>query len=380
MIRSIGQTRIICFLEDPIEGYKQPAILKASQPSSHRATDVDDDDWHSVYIDNADQYTLTSLMGSVGFIEDSLLFSPGAGRPIVPKAGPGSPLLGFRLTSDQWTGSFGALHDSTLRLLIDDENTLVQAEIEANSDSLQGTLHWTGDEQSLLLTNNGATDWTTTLHQIQVFPDSEVVFELMALTVGGTDSIALEVASGIGARMINWGEEDSCLFRLQIASANRYIEFVDSLLVLPSLTAYTFAPEYDDLVENQLKVYVDTDANGSIDDTIFIANSLPTDVDDQGAIDGLPYRFELSQNYPNPFNPITTIEYGLPECCHVTIEVYNVLGQKVRTLVDREESAGSYTITWDGTSSAGTPVATGVYLYRFQAGDHIQSKKMLLLK
>jgi hypothetical protein len=105
----------------------------------------------------------------------------------------------------------------------------------------------------------------------------------------------------------------------------------------------------------------------------------PLDVDDDdGTI--LPYRFELSQNYPNPFNPVTTIEYNLPRRSNVTIEVYNVLGQKVRTLVDREESAGLYTITWNGTTANGQPVATGVYLYRYQAGDHVEMKKMLLLK
>ncbi|MBU1117336.1 MAG: T9SS type A sorting domain-containing protein [Bacteroidetes bacterium] len=105
-----------------------------------------------------------------------------------------------------------------------------------------------------------------------------------------------------------------------------------------------------------------------------------TDVEDDDHGELLPYLFELSQNYPNPFNPVTTIEYSLPERSQVTIEVYNVLGQKVRTLVDREESAGSYTITWDGTSSTGETVSTGVYFYRFQADDHVETKKMLLLK
>jgi len=102
------------------------------------------------------------------------------------------------------------------------------------------------------------------------------------------------------------------------------------------------------------------------------------DEDEHGEI--LPYKFELSQNYPNPFNPVTTIEYSLLRRSHVTVEVYNVLGQKVRSLIDREESAGSYTVTWNGNDNSGIPVASGVYLYRFQAGDHIETKKMLLLK
>lgn len=94
----------------------------------------------------------------------------------------------------------------------------------------------------------------------------------------------------------------------------------------------------------------------------------------------MPDELQLSQNYPNPFNPVTAIEYRLPERSHVKLKVFNVLGQKVRTLIDREESAGSYTIIWDGTDTSGKSVASGVYLYRFQAGDHIETKKMLLLK
>jgi hypothetical protein len=108
--------------------------------------------------------------------------------------------------------------------------------------------------------------------------------------------------------------------------------------------------------------------------------NIVTDVEDDEYGDVLPYRFELSQNYPNPFNPVTTIEYNLPRRSHVTIEIYNILGQKVRTLIDREESAGSYAITWDGRTNIGQQAATGVYLYRLQAGDHIETKKMLLLK
>jgi len=110
------------------------------------------------------------------------------------------------------------------------------------------------------------------------------------------------------------------------------------------------------------------------------SSDILTDVEsvvDDGA---LPYAFALSQNHPNPFNPVTTIEYHLPRRSNVRIDIYNLIGQKVRTLVDGEESAGSYSITWDGTSSSGEAISTGVYFYRFQAGDHVETKKMLLLK
>jgi len=125
--------------------------------------------------------------------------------------------------------------------------------------------------------------------------------------------------------------------------------------------------------------YVIATINGPGVYTVF-ATDITTDVEDDNHGDVLPYRFELSQNYPNPFNPVTTIEYNLPRKSNVTIEVYNVLGQKIRTLLDREKSAGSYTITWDGKTANCQPAATGVYLYRFRAGDHVETKKMLLLR
>jgi Beta-propeller repeat/FlgD Ig-like domain len=94
----------------------------------------------------------------------------------------------------------------------------------------------------------------------------------------------------------------------------------------------------------------------------------------------LPATFLVSQNYPNPFNPSTTIEYSVPTRTHVEIEVFNILGQSVRHLVNETKSAGTYQLTWDGTDQGGKSVSTGVYLYRFQAGNEIVTKKMLFLK
>jgi hypothetical protein len=93
-----------------------------------------------------------------------------------------------------------------------------------------------------------------------------------------------------------------------------------------------------------------------------------------------PNSFELEQNYPNPFNPETEITYYLPEQQRTLLVVYNLIGQEVRTLVDRNQVRGSYTVSWDGTDSFGRPVPSGVYIYRLQAGSYIESKKMMLVK
>jgi len=95
----------------------------------------------------------------------------------------------------------------------------------------------------------------------------------------------------------------------------------------------------------------------------------------------LPDNYFLSQNYPNPFNPITAIDFSLPEATDVSLTVYNLLGQKIVTLVNRRMSAGNHTVYWDASrDNGGRALATGVYLYRLEAGSIVASRKMLLLK
>jgi hypothetical protein len=98
------------------------------------------------------------------------------------------------------------------------------------------------------------------------------------------------------------------------------------------------------------------------------------------AADGLPTEWMMSQNYPNPFNPVTQIAFDVPSRAHVTLNVFNVLGQQVATLVDQELARGSYTADWDGTSSSGGEVASGVYFYRLETDNYIDTKKMVLMK
>ena len=93
-----------------------------------------------------------------------------------------------------------------------------------------------------------------------------------------------------------------------------------------------------------------------------------------------PESFSLSQNYPNPFNPQTQIVYALPRECHVKVTIFNLLGQRVKVLVDKYQKAGFKRVYWDGKDERGVEVASGIYFYKIQAGDFVQSKKMVILK
>jgi serine protease len=94
----------------------------------------------------------------------------------------------------------------------------------------------------------------------------------------------------------------------------------------------------------------------------------------------IAYTFKLFQNYPNPFNPATTIEFSIPHNDQVKMNIYNLAGQQVRSLLNEKKSAGRYKITWDGKNNEGVQVASGVYIYQLKTGENIASGKMILLK
>ncbi|RMG92518.1 MAG: T9SS C-terminal target domain-containing protein [Chloroflexi bacterium] len=95
---------------------------------------------------------------------------------------------------------------------------------------------------------------------------------------------------------------------------------------------------------------------------------------------GIPTDFTLQANYPNPFNPVTHLEFGLPHAEWVTLKVYDLLGREVKTLVSERLDAGNYTVQWDGRDDLGRPAASGIYLYRLQAGERVLTRKMMLVR
>ena len=108
-------------------------------------------------------------------------------------------------------------------------------------------------------------------------------------------------------------------------------------------------------------------------DTLFM--EVPTSVEDDAQTDQGGQNFRLDQNFPNPFNPVTTISFTLSERSEVSLTVYNAIGQRIATLVDRQKDAGSHSVTFDATE-----LASGLYLYRIQAADFVKTRKMMLVK
>ena len=100
----------------------------------------------------------------------------------------------------------------------------------------------------------------------------------------------------------------------------------------------------------------------------------------QSILTEIPEMFSLSQNYPNPFNPVTNMDYTLPKRSRVVISIYNVLGQEVKTIINKEQEYGYHSIIWDGIDNRGNQMSSGVYFARMNSEQFTQTKKMLLVK
>jgi hypothetical protein len=125
---------------------------------------------------------------------------------------------------------------------------------------------------------------------------------------------------------------------------------------------------------------IDNYDNYSAISNIDSAEAKPFGSDDIHDLAGLPELYDLSQNYPNPFNPTTNIEFALPRASNVQLIVYDSSGRQVASLVNEYLSAGYHTIRWDGKQSNGGVLASGVYIYRIQADDFSDARKMVFLK
>ena len=162
-----------------------------------------------------------------------------------------------------------------------------------------------------------------------------------------------------------------------------YYEFSDDTLFI-SVTEYPCEDfnDYDECIEEgEMDLFI-----GELEDIqdFYINNTLvmlPTGDDVSLAdVTVMPEKFTLHQNYPNPFNPVTTLRYDLPENGNVNITIYDMLGRQVKALINQNQDAGYRSVVWNATNNYGEPVSAGIYLYQIQAGEYMQTKKMVLLK
>jgi hypothetical protein len=187
-------------------------------------------------------------------------------------------------------------------------------------------------------------------HSLSEFPDNRA-FAVTALLADGTGSLCAgtELRPGIGTSEMfvqttgsaQWTQIGS---EVEMATSVQDIVKIGNKLIVATGNVYGYLYKYDP--------------------TLSVSNTW-----------GVPTTFSVEQNYPNPFNPSTTIRYGLPNRSHVTLTVYNTLGQQVAFLQNGEQEAGYHDVKFDGSG-----LSSGVYFYRIESGSFVETRKLILLK
>ena len=267
---------------------------------------------------------------------------------------------------------------------------LLQNDSDTESDSIWVSSVQTPANGSVVDNNNGTVEYTPDAD----FFGTDSFSYVLEDSVGGTDTgmVYVKIQSINDPpeivdlpQQMTLGIMDST--KLDMTKYESDVDTPDSLLVWtfeqsdPAAISYDYNPDTDTLTiyssdiigEFYLFCTLTDDSNATDKDTITIT------VEDLSGItevmNTVPEEFTLLQNYPNPFNPQTTIVFGLPKASPVKIEVFNIMGQKITTLVDGFLSAGYHQVQFDASI-----YASGIYLYRIQAGKYRQIKRMLLMK
>jgi len=244
-----------------------------------------------------------------------------------------------------WTRVYGTMYDDLATSILEtpDHRYIVGGCVGADSYERRAALLFLGENGDSLAT---AILPYTEIHSVEMTSDSGLIISGSTLDTLSTAFIAKTDMNGqeIWAKIFAPGSSVSCY-------AYSAIQTLDS-------------------------GYVFTGSTQAYPEDVVLAKMAreQTGIDDQQH-SVLPERIALFQNYPNPFNPATTIRYELPEFAEVTIEIYDILGRKVATLVSGPQQAGPHRVVWDGGE-----YPSGIYFYRLKTNDFVETKKMLLLK
>ncbi|MGD1044889.1 MAG: cohesin domain-containing protein [Bacteroidota bacterium] len=318
---------------------------------------------------NAKNASGTSSYSTV-FNFTTVVAAPGVPLLQTPATGATNQAVSLTLTWGSVTGA------ATYRVQVATDNLF--ADVVVDDSTLTAASKVVGS-----LLNNTKYYWRVNAKNTGGTSSYSTVFNFTTIVAAPAIPVLRAPANGVTGQQISvtllWDNVAGAVtYRLQFATNSR---FTPASMVIDDSTLTTASKVVSSLLLNTQyywRVNATNIGGTSSYSTVFSFTTGATSVELPGA---LPKEFSLSQNYPNPFNPSTMINFGLPSQAPVTMEIYNMLGVKVRTLIRGEVmNAGIHQMEWNGKDDAGVSLTSGVYLYRINAGNFQVSKKMMLLK
>ncbi|MDB9722417.1 T9SS type A sorting domain-containing protein [Candidatus Marinimicrobia bacterium] len=269
------------------------------------------------------------------------------------------------------------------------DTSAVIASVSSSTLTLTPNANWHGDANITIYASDG-TDKDSTVFKLTVTPvqDAPTAFEWVS---GVLDTINITQSNLAETYTLQWdastdvdGETINYLLYAQIG--------VYPAEEISDTTSLSVPITYQEILEgvfegrpvNGATVRLNVRATDGIDTVDVTGDNRVIYVNRYDYLsvesEGIPTEFALHENYPNPFNPTTTLRFDLPEVSNITLTIFNMLGQKIRTYDMQSAAAGYHTLKWNATNDYGDPVGAGVYLYQLQSKDFVKTRKMVLLK
>jgi hypothetical protein len=279
--------------------------------------------------------------------EDVLTYTASSDEENVTAAVNGTTLT---LTpADNWSGTAN-ITVTVSDLFLTDEDSFALTVTPVNDVPTAPTLSTPEDDSVIMINNTNSSDSTIFTWEASIDVDNDPVTYTAFIEITGIDF-----------------EDEEGIIDTSLTLNHAVIIQISEVLNLDEITLTWYVGATDGIITEL--VYSDSFT------VIFDLSNLA--ISNESII---PEIFALRQNYPNPFNPVTTIAYDVPEMTSVRVDIYNILGQQVRTLINRSHEPGYYRIQWDGTNDYGEVLPSGMYIYSIQALGFTSVKKLVLMK
>jgi hypothetical protein len=361
--------RPVFFFDSTMVAPSAPALGKRQTPGS--------------YIQLMNSTTVSVVVtnpagGSIGCHDSTVFNTLSDGIPIVPATSTFQPPIGYYIPDDSYSIRMSAFQDSIAMVSAFGGSTVFsywRADALANqSDNLSysnGMACGNPDTQLKKVNLEAILSVAAGEHQMQI----------LNCPLAQNDSLRMTAPDTSALKFVNLGQQRVYDLNIVLAGRPSHGRFTHTGISIPARSTHYIVPNWHSLSNQPVKIYEDLGNTGVIHDTLTLANQI-TGVQEHLTL-GIPHEFRLEQNYPNPFNPSTTIRYGLPIRSHVSVTVFNTLGQQVALLQNGEQEEGYHEVQFDGRS-----LSSGVYFYRIRAEDlslrsgrsFVQTHKMLLMK
>lgn len=364
------------FLGDRADNYlTQSALKQKNQNDELRPEDVG---YKYVMFSPETNIEIEDTFGNVTSLEDGVLESgiPGS-SPIIPDVGDFADPIGyFMLDNEEYeVGLTPRNGGQEVQFISTNQNKIYRY---SNSSTQQEEIQRlkTGNSMSVIGTAESSSEFH--MEVVEELSDNDRYYSVQNAKVSDGDSITFNMGENSYLEIENSGTSKTVAVEIRKNFGEDFVRIED--FEMNGESSLRIQPEWDDYTNTAIEVLIDSDQDGKYDETrTEDANLIPSSGEREPGTDN-PDSFDLNQNYPNPFNPSTKISYEMPSAGEVTLDVYNILGQHVRRLVNDYKAEGVHEVTFNAEG-----LTSGVYIYRISIegvnGENFQSfEKMTLVK